>query len=130
MTARSYLGRGYESIPGKPFGWAFHAERDEIRRHLQRRPARFGEDMLAAFRMERRIDQIQRRLHKNKPSYAERQAAWRARQPVAGSSSADQLAEALRQIAAGHNDARGLAAEVLTRLGLNVVNQSEEEPGS
>lgn len=78
---RSYLGRGYEDIPGKPFGWAWHRERDEIRAHLRKRLDRFGSDHLARARLEARVSRIQERLHKHKPTFAERQAAWRARQP-------------------------------------------------
>jgi hypothetical protein len=37
MTERSFLGRGYEPTPGKPFGYAWHQERAEIREHLKRR---------------------------------------------------------------------------------------------
>lgn len=76
----SWLGRGFEDVPGKPFGWAWHQERDEIRAHLRRRIWKFGLDGLAAMRLESRIDRIQARLHRHRPSYKERQAAWRARQ--------------------------------------------------
>lgn len=77
----SFIGRGLEDIPGRPLGWAFHRERDEIRAHLRRRLWRFGLDELRAMRLEARVDAIQRRLHRNRPTLRERQAAWRARHP-------------------------------------------------
>lgn len=79
----SWLGRGYESVPGKPFGWAWHQERDEIRAHLRRRLWRFlpRDGIPTSALLESRVSRIQERLHKNKPSYRDRQAAWLARQP-------------------------------------------------
>lgn len=104
---RSYLGRGYEDVPGKPFGWAWHQERDEIRRHLRRRAEAFGSDMLAPARLEMRVSRIQERLHRHKPTLAERQAAWRARQPKPTSArvifSREELAR-LVELFAGGND--------------------------
>lgn len=82
MTERSYLGRGLDDIPGKPFGWAWYEERAEIRAHLRRRIWRFGLDPLRAFRLEQRIDAIQRRIHRTRPSLRERQAAARAARPA------------------------------------------------
>jgi hypothetical protein len=76
MAERSFLGRGYENTPGKPFGWAWHRERDEIRKHLKRRGRWHGPiDEFA-------VTRIQQRLHRNKPTFAQRQAAWLARQPT------------------------------------------------
>lgn len=76
----SWIGRGLEDVPGRPFGWAWHQERDEIRAHLLRRPERFEGDGFAAMRLEFRVNAIQRRLHRNRPTMRERQAAARARQ--------------------------------------------------
>jgi hypothetical protein len=78
---RKYLGRGNDRIPGKPFGYSHHMERDAIRAHLRKRLWKFGLDSFASFRLESRVSEIQRRLHKNKPTLRERQAAWRAKQP-------------------------------------------------
>jgi hypothetical protein len=76
---QSWLGRGWLDVPGKPFGWAWHMERDEIRRHLRRRVWKFGLDGLAAFRLEERVTAIQRHLHRSRPTMAQRQQAWRER---------------------------------------------------
>jgi len=80
----SWLGRGNESVPGKPFGWAWHQEREEIRAHLRRRLWRFlpRDGIPTSTLLEFRVSRIQERLHKYKPSFRERQAAWLARQPV------------------------------------------------
>lgn len=78
----TFLGRGLDDIPGKPFGWAWHKERDEIRAHLRRRIWRFGFDHMRGARLEARITQIQNRLHRNRPSYAERCAARAASRPT------------------------------------------------
>lgn len=82
-VSESYLGRGLDPTPGKGLGYAWHRERNEIRAHLRRRVWRFGLDNLAAFRLEQRVDAIQRRIHRNKPTFRERSAAFAARQPVA-----------------------------------------------
>lgn len=82
--SESYLGRGHEDVPGRPFGWAHHAERDEIRARLREKgDYREGYDP----RLEFRVSRIQARLRRNRPTYAERQAAWRARQPRSTSAS-------------------------------------------
>lgn len=78
---RHWLGRGNEDVPGKPFGWAHNMERAAIRAHLRRRIWKFGLDGLAAARLEFRVTRIQERLRRDQPSFAERQAIWRARQP-------------------------------------------------
>lgn len=69
----SWLGRGYENVPGKSFGWAFHEERREIRDHLKRR----GRWVPGYGEFE--VTRIQQRIHRHKPTYAERQAIARAR---------------------------------------------------
>lgn len=75
----SWIGRGNECVPGKPLGWSHHQEREEIRAHLRRRIWQFGFDHLASFRLEQRVSAIQARLHKNKPTYRERSAAFAAK---------------------------------------------------
>jgi hypothetical protein len=62
-------------------GYDHHRERDRIRAHLRRRIWRFGLDRFAAMRLEQRIDAIQARIAKNRPTLKERQATWLARQP-------------------------------------------------
>jgi hypothetical protein len=80
---RAWLGRGWQDVPGKKFGWAWHMELEAIRNHLRRRLWRFGLDGYARFRMDQRAQAIQRRLHKwNRPSMQERQAIWLARQAI------------------------------------------------
>lgn len=79
----SYLGRGYDAVGGQPFGWAFHRERDEIREHLSRRLGFVQHGSWDWFHREQLVSRIQERIHKNRPSYAEHHAAWRARQPQA-----------------------------------------------
>lgn len=80
----SYLGRGLDDIAGRPFGWAWHQERDEIRAHLRRRLWRFigPGDGRTGMRLEARVTAIQNRLHRNKPTYAERCAARAASRPT------------------------------------------------
>ena len=74
---RAYLGRGYDNIPGKPFGWAFNMERRAIRDHLRRKGlyAADGYDARGEFY----LIKMQMRLHKNKPTGRQRQEAARAR---------------------------------------------------
>lgn len=48
------------------------------------------------------------------PSYKERNTAWKSKQVSVASK--DPVREALEQIRDGHNDARGLAAKVLSEL--------------
>lgn len=102
----SYLGRGLDDIPGRPFGWAFHKEREEIRAHLRRRIWRFGFDRLAAARLEGRINEIQARLHKNRPTYKERCAARAATRPayVPPEEFTREELERLAELFAGAND--------------------------
>lgn len=73
---RTWLGRGYENVGGKPFGWAFNMERRAIRDHLRRKGLYAAEGYDA--RGEFYLIKIQMRLHKNKPTWAQRQAAARA----------------------------------------------------
>lgn len=109
----SCLGRGFEPIAGKPFGWAWNRERDEIREHLKKRgrwTPGYGEFL---------VSKIQQRLNREHPKrWKARQDAWRARQPAAKPAPIEELIAALREIAAGHNDARGRAAEALEKAGL------------
>ncbi len=91
---RKYLGRGYADVAGRPFGWAHNQEREAIRRHLRRRLWRFGLDDLRAARLEQRVTQIQRRLHREKPTMKERQA----RIKTVGLPSSDFTADELRHI--------------------------------
>jgi hypothetical protein len=79
---RAWLGRGFEAVPGKPLGWAWHMELEAIRNHLRRRIWKFGLDGFARFRLDQRAQEIQRRLHRwNRPTMRERQAIWKAKQP-------------------------------------------------
>ena len=79
---RKWLGRGYENVPGQPFGYAHMMEREAIRRHLRRRILKFGLDGLASARLEFRVTAIQQRIHRNAPTFAQRQAKWKAAQPA------------------------------------------------
>ena len=76
----SWLGRGLDDVPGRPFGWAWYHERDEIRVHIMRKLDR--KDSGCAFwqahrgrGVEHRITQIQQRIHKYRPTLRERQLA-------------------------------------------------------
>lgn len=75
--SESYLGRGYVPVAGKPFGWAWNREREEIREHLKRRGRwRDARDEFV-------VTRIQNRLNREHPKrWAARIAAWRARQPA------------------------------------------------
>lgn len=116
MAERSFLGRGYESTPGRPLGWAWHRERDEIRAHLKKRGRWHGP------RDEFAVSRIQQRLHRNKPTFAERHAAWRDRQTLAQPMAALDAAELrhLVDLFAGANDPMSLAiaAKAAAMLGL------------
>ncbi len=70
-NAPSYLGRGHEATPGKPLGWSWHRERDEIREHLQRR-GWLSPDL------EFRVTCVQERIHRYKPTFHQRQEVARA----------------------------------------------------
>jgi hypothetical protein len=74
MSKHSWLGRGLENVPGKPFGWAHNRERQEIEEHLIKRG--WSRD---DYRFHFRVEAIRHRLHKYKPTFAQRQAAARAR---------------------------------------------------
>jgi hypothetical protein len=69
----TWIGRGYENIPGKPFGYAFNREREEIEKHLKRRGRKHDHFT---------VTRIQQRIHKHKPSYRDVQQARNARMPV------------------------------------------------
>lgn len=121
---RTWLGRGWQDVPGKPFGWAWHMELEAIRQHLRRRVWKFGLDGLARFRMDQRAAAIQRRLHKsNCPTMRERQAIWKARSAREAEQApepftADELDTILQRFA-GANDPTGqaVAAKAEAMLG-------------
>jgi hypothetical protein len=106
----SYLGRGLENTAGKPFGWAWHQERDEIREHLKRR-GRYRPGW-----SEFEVTRIQQRLHRDKPTFRQRQEAARAagetwvsptpKPPPPPSFTRDEL-ERMVEHFAGSNDAVG-----------------------
>jgi hypothetical protein len=105
---RTWLGRGWQDVPGRPFGWAWNMEREAIKRHLRRRIWKFGLDRMASARLESRVSEIQRRLHRGKPTMRERQALWKAAQREAPPEPF--TAEELEMIAArfaGANDPAG-----------------------
>ncbi len=74
MKPESFLGRGMQSISGKPFGYAHNKERDEIRAHLIAR----GWDA-TDFAFEFRVTEIQQRIHRYAPTMRQRQEAARAK---------------------------------------------------
>lgn len=61
---------------GKPFGWAHHAERDHIRKHLARRLGTVEPRSWDWIRREDRVSAIQRRLHKYDETFAVRSRRW------------------------------------------------------
>jgi hypothetical protein len=64
---------------GKPFGWAHHAERDHIRKHLAKRwPAE--PHSWEWIRREDRVSKIQRRLHRYDETFAVRSRRWAEQQ--------------------------------------------------
>ncbi len=67
---KSFLGRGYDNVPGQSFGYAWNREREEIRQHLYRRP-----HLLKEHELEFRVTKIQDRIHKYKPTLRQRQEA-------------------------------------------------------
>lgn len=75
----SWLGRGLDNAAGKPFGWAWHRERDEIREHLERRLGPVKPRSWEWAMREQRVTRIQERIHKHRPTYRQRQEAARAR---------------------------------------------------
>lgn len=97
-------------------------EREAIRQHLRRRVWKFGLDGLAGARLEFRVVRIQERLRRDRPTWAERQAVWRAQQTPAALPEAF-TAEELALIAerfAGANDPVGqsIHAKALTVRGV------------
>lgn len=70
----SWLGRGYEQVPGRPFGWAFNRERAEIEAHLIARGWERGD-----LRFHFRVTAIQERIHKHAPTFRQRQERARER---------------------------------------------------
>lgn len=117
LRVSSWLGRGYESVPGRPFGWAFNRERQEIEAHLVARGWR-REDLRFHFR----VTAIQQRIHKYAPTFRQRQEAarergeaWVAPAPVPR---VDFLPEELERIAerfAMANDEIGIAIAAKAR---------------
>lgn len=103
MRPESYLGRGFEPIAGKPFGWAWNQERAEIRAHLIARGWSAND-----FGLDFRVTRIQQRLNReHRQRWKVRQDAWRARQPKAPPAvepfTVDEL-ERLVDLFAGAND--------------------------
>jgi hypothetical protein len=78
----NWLGRGYDNVPGKPFGWTWHRERDAIHNHLMRgkRAQTYVGHTFGSFMLQQRINAIQARIHKYKPTFKERSAAFAAQQ--------------------------------------------------
>jgi hypothetical protein len=62
---RRWLGRGQESVPGKPFGWAHCMEREAIRAHLLGRGMPDGVELF--FRVSRMQGRLHRDYHRRKP---------------------------------------------------------------
>ena len=78
---RHFLGKGFETTPGKPFGYAHMMERQALREHVRKRGRHVTEGITGAYdpRVEHRIARMQERIHRHKPTLRETQAAWRAR---------------------------------------------------
>ena len=70
---RAWVGRGYANVPGKPFGWAFNMERRALREHLERKGRYSAQELFFA------VTRLQERIHRDKPTYRQRQEAWKAR---------------------------------------------------
>jgi len=76
-----------EDVPGKPFGWAYHMERDEIRKHVHRKndgTLRGAHRFMRSHRgmgVEFRVTAIQDRIHKYRPTLRERQLKLGVKQP-------------------------------------------------
>lgn len=64
-----WIGRGLEPVPGKPFGWAHNMERRALREHLERRGRH------SALALPFAVVRMQERLHREKPTMRQRQAA-------------------------------------------------------
>jgi hypothetical protein len=67
---KKWLGRGLENVPGKPFGWAHAHETRAIEEHLIAKGYKPNSSALFY-----RVRKIQDRLHKNRLSLKDRQAA-------------------------------------------------------
>lgn len=65
---------------GKPFGWAHHAERDHIRKHLTKRHGAVQPHSWDHVHRESRVNDIQRRLHKYDETFAVRSRRRREQQ--------------------------------------------------
>lgn len=80
-----WIGLGLEDVPGKPFGWAFNAERRAILTHLQRKDDGTLKGAHKAWETHRgrgyefAVTRIQERLHRQHPTYRDRQEAWKLR---------------------------------------------------
>jgi hypothetical protein len=82
---RRWIGLGLEDVPGKPFGWAFNAERRALLEHLQRKDDGTLRGAHRAWGTHRGrgytfiVTKLQERLHRQHPTYRDRQAAWKLR---------------------------------------------------
>lgn len=98
---RYWLGRGSQSVGGKPFGWAHCMEREAIRNHLISRGKTDGIELLF------RVGQIQDRLHRD---YNRRKPPIGVRHVARGKPKSDFTIEELERIAErfdGSNDQIG-----------------------
>ena len=108
---RAWLGRGFDDVPGKPFGWAWQMERQAIREHLLARG--FDPQSGRGMALGDRVAAIQCRIHRYKPTLRQRQEAWAAnrrtqRQVAPAPFTRDQLL-AIRDRFAGDNSQDGQA---------------------
>jgi hypothetical protein len=117
---------------GKPFGWAHHAERDHIRKHLARRLGPVKPHSWDAIRREDRVSVIQRRLHKYDETFAVRSRRWANEQRLrcireAESATAEFTWEELRHLAEhfeGANDP--ISAEIGRKVRAVLDNRDQE----
>jgi hypothetical protein len=106
----SYLGRGLDVIPGKPFGWSWNRERQEIRTHLIRKGWK-PDDPALHFR----IVHIQERLHRYRPSFRERQQAWLATMPKPNAANVSFTWEELERLVELHGQANDPVTQEIAR---------------
>lgn len=96
--------------------WFSHEGMARIRNHLHARAVAEGQE---GIKLHFRAENLFTQALNAKPSFRERQEAWLARQEEARpmiEEASDPLRDALEAIAAGHNDPRSLAIEVLASL--------------
>jgi hypothetical protein len=67
-----WITRAYDDVPGKPFGWAYYRAMDELRAHLRMRHPNLDSGVLGPAKLDARARRILERIHKNRPTYAER----------------------------------------------------------